>query len=263
MPTQDKWRFCVQCYALFYDGFSTVIKAPGEPERNVCQAGGRHRPMGFDFVLPYGGVETPTEQGNWEYCIHCSVMFFAGFGNPGGVCAGSNEGHRLNENAYHFVLPHDVQQTPSAQGQWEYCVNCRAMYFDGYYAGHAETRYDCPAGGRHENNPSAYHFVLPHPVNPQLKVTDNALTDRTGTVHVEGAGWTPSSEVTWLSTWNNAVAGTRGSNDPGITLKTDDWGNLDGEQSFALDAYHVNMAHRLTDNVTGTVVAREGFRATA
>src|SRR5262245_13618326 len=42
--SQDQWRFCNQCNAMFYDGF---------PTKGACPAGDGHQSQGFMFVLPY------------------------------------------------------------------------------------------------------------------------------------------------------------------------------------------------------------------
>ncbi|MER5276540.1 hypothetical protein ABT025_12380, partial [Streptomyces sp. NPDC002809] len=42
--TQNNWRFCQKCFAMFYWGY---------PTDGVCPAGGSHSAQGFNFVLPF------------------------------------------------------------------------------------------------------------------------------------------------------------------------------------------------------------------
>lgn len=44
--TQNDWRFCNQCFSLFFNGY---------PQKGICngapQVGGGHRAQGWDFYL--------------------------------------------------------------------------------------------------------------------------------------------------------------------------------------------------------------------
>lgn len=92
-------------------------------------------------------------QDQWRYCTKCHALFFDGYANKGRCPAGG--GHRAQ--GYNFVLPHDVAETPKAQGAWRYCAKCHEMYFDGY-----PQKGVCPAGGGHAA--AGYVFVLPHDI---------------------------------------------------------------------------------------------------
>ena len=44
--TQDSWRFCNKCHAMFYNGY---------PDKGRCAGGGGHVAQGYNFVLRYRG----------------------------------------------------------------------------------------------------------------------------------------------------------------------------------------------------------------
>jgi hypothetical protein len=69
---QDRWRFCYQCFGMFYDG-------PNQKEEGInrCPASDIHRAYGFNFVLPHGDVpEGPNAQKNWRFCYQCFGLFY-------------------------------------------------------------------------------------------------------------------------------------------------------------------------------------------
>lgn len=73
---QSDWRFCRNCFALFYNGF--------EPD-GVCPASG-HRPAGFDFSLPH---DTPGGgQDQWRFCSRCYQLFYDGYPTKGSCARG-------------------------------------------------------------------------------------------------------------------------------------------------------------------------------
>ena len=47
---QSAWRFCTQCFSMFFDG---------SPDKGACPAAGGHTAQGFMFVLPH---DIPAEQ---------------------------------------------------------------------------------------------------------------------------------------------------------------------------------------------------------
>lgn len=101
---QAGWRFCVKCQALFYDGF---------PDNGACAATGAHEPAGYVFLLTNG---TPPEswiaeqQPGWRFCQKCYGLFFDGYPNNKGLCAGGGAHHwnvsELPPWSRHFVLNH-------------------------------------------------------------------------------------------------------------------------------------------------------------
>ena len=96
------------------------------------------------------------DQGDWRFCGKCSVMFFDGDPNRKGACPADGLNHAAS--GFMFVLPHDVPESPNAQGAWRFCNRCFAMFFDG-----APDKGACDAGpGGHAAQ--GFVFVLPHDV---------------------------------------------------------------------------------------------------
>ena len=108
-PSQDDWRFCTKCYALFWYGYPTA---------GVCASGGAHSPLesaspthagsSWDFSLPIantnpppaspgGGGSGPPSQDNWRFCTKCYALFWYGYPTAG-VCA-SGGAHSPLESA--------------------------------------------------------------------------------------------------------------------------------------------------------------------
>ncbi|HEY8984587.1 MAG TPA: hypothetical protein VIU15_34065 [Streptomyces sp.] len=141
--TQDRWRFCNKCFALYFWGY---------PTDGVCPAGGAHYAQGYNFILPYDIPETPTAQQYWRFCTKCFSMYFWGYHPTEGVCP-SGGAHAAQ--GYNFVLNHDVPETPTAQQYWRFCDKCFSMFFWGY-----STNGVCPAGSSHRAQ--GYNFVLTH-----------------------------------------------------------------------------------------------------
>lgn len=161
MPDQDKWRYCTQCSALFFDGHS-------DNNKGVCPGaahGARgHHAEGYNFNLPYDVHPTPKSQADWRNCWKCQAMYFNGHadGNKG-ACpdGGSHDGHGFDPVVYNFVLPFNISETSTSQAKWRNCWKCQMMFFDGY----ENEKGLCAAGERHEghgDNPKTYNFVLPH-----------------------------------------------------------------------------------------------------
>ena len=93
---QGAWRFCVKCFAMFFDGF---------PTKGVCDADlADHTAAGFVFVLPHDVAGGPTEQTGWRFCRNCFVMFFDGRPDKGHCAATQGAGHEAA--GFMFVLPH-------------------------------------------------------------------------------------------------------------------------------------------------------------
>ena len=106
-------------------------------------------------------------QDEWRFCRKCSVLFYSGFPKKGQCAAGGahvrGDAHTLEGDNY--IIPHDVPESPKAQGGWRNCHKCQAMFFDGY-----ANKGACPAGGGH--GAAGFVFVLPH------DVADRGLTQK-------------------------------------------------------------------------------------
>jgi hypothetical protein len=151
LQSQQSWRFCHKCEAIFFDGL---------PTKGACAAGGAHESEGFNFVLPHdvpgdptAPRETLTAQQSWRFCRKCEAMFFDGFQDKG-VCAagGAHEAAGFN-----FVLPHGGSDTPTVQQDWRFCRKCQALVFD-----ELPEKGVCAAGGSHEA--AGFVFAMPHDI---------------------------------------------------------------------------------------------------
>ena len=148
---QSLWRYCTQCMAMFYDGYSDKGRCPGAPPGGRIGGLLGHKAAGFMFELPHD-IPGPG-QNNWRYCQNCHSMFYDGYPQKG-ACAANAAGHVAQ--GYMFVLQHDVIDT--GQNNWRYCERCHTLFFDGY-----PTKGVCPAGaGGHKA--AGYNFTLPHDI---------------------------------------------------------------------------------------------------
>ena len=93
-----------------------------------------------------------AQQPDWRYCHKCHGMFFNGFPDKG-VCP--NGGSHEQVDSYNFVLPFDLEVTPTSQADWRYCHKCHGMFFNGF-----PDKGMCPNGGGHDQAGS-FNFVLP------------------------------------------------------------------------------------------------------
>lgn len=92
---QKKWRRCLKCQALFFNGFDT--------KKFPCSAGGNHL-TNFDkqYFLVHSVGGDNRRQPDWRFCDRCLVMFFNGFEQKGRCAAGG--AHRAQ--GFVFVLDH-------------------------------------------------------------------------------------------------------------------------------------------------------------
>lgn len=143
---QRNWAYCAKCHVLFFDGHPVRQGSKG-----ACAAGGEHQKAGYNFELPFGGVETATAQQNWRNCGKCQAMFFNGdLSNKGRCPAGA--GHQ--SAGFNFVIPHDIPPAQiGGQDRWRFCVKCMTMFFNGY-----QNKGVCAAGEGHEQ--AGANFVL-------------------------------------------------------------------------------------------------------
>jgi hypothetical protein len=117
-----------------------------------CAAGETHEAQGFEFRLPFDGVETKHTQTNWRRCRNCHALFYNGYPDKGHCPAG---GAHVAEDTFRYNLPHDVPGTSTAQTDWRFCNKCHAMFYDGF-----TDKGVCAAGGGHVAQ--GFNFVLPH-----------------------------------------------------------------------------------------------------
>jgi len=180
---QDNWRFCNKCNALHFNG---------DPQNQICKAGGIHQRQGFIFHLDFDPEndlpDTPTTQSKWRFCNKCSCMFFQGAPPKDRHCA-AGDSHQ--EQGFHFMLPINRiggpvlnPEKPTTQGAWRFCGKCTTMFFDGFPA-----KGRCPADGQgHQSLGDT--FVLPHDNSPSISLVDEGLRVRT-----DGRGFVPEANI--------------------------------------------------------------------
>jgi hypothetical protein len=156
--SQDEWRYCNKCHAMFYNGYQ---------EKGKCPLGSQHEAAGYNFTLPHDVAGTAKTQASWRYCSKCYIMFYDGYAKKG-ACAGSGE---HSAAGYNFVLPHDIAGTANTQTSWRYCSKCYTMFYDGY-----AQKGSCAAGGGH--SAAGYNFVLPY--SNKIKNAPNKIEQANG-----------------------------------------------------------------------------------
>jgi hypothetical protein len=134
---------CTNCLALMY----------AEQDGYCPSNGKRHVAYKTRFMLPYGGRESSQAQADWLRCTKCQVVYWAGDSADQGVCdlGGAHQGER-DQN---FLISHGIPVSKFHQADWEYCTKCRALFYDG-----GESKGNCAAGGPHDSDSGAFHFVL-------------------------------------------------------------------------------------------------------
>lgn len=102
-------------------------------------------------------------QGDWAFCEKCYGLFYNGYERKG-RCPGGRGGHKQPQTGmgYNYQLNHSIPGNQYSQPDWEFCVKCHGMFFNGYSGG------TCPAGGVHMRHEQAYRFVLVHDY-PELR----------------------------------------------------------------------------------------------
>jgi hypothetical protein len=149
---QDRWRFCYQCFGMFYDGANQK-----EEGISRCSVSDIHRAYGVNFVLPHDVAEGPNAQKNWRFCYQCFGMFYdADNQRDSNIRCPAGGFHRAY--GYNFVLPHDVAEGPNTQKNWRFCPQCFGMFYDA--PNQREMKNRCPASDFHR--PYGANFVLPH-----------------------------------------------------------------------------------------------------
>jgi hypothetical protein len=127
-------------------------------DAQVLRHGG-HLAAGYVFCLPHDIGEDANHQALWRYCVQCSGLFFDGYPDKNFQNVCPNGGHHVPAG-YNFVLPHEVPEDAHNQAQWRYCVQCGALFYDGYPDKSFQNV--CPKGGNHI--PAGHNFVLRHDV---------------------------------------------------------------------------------------------------
>lgn len=184
MDGQSGWRFCDQCFGMFYAGFLIL----GDDLPGVCPANPEgHRHQGFVFYLPHDVPPLSVGQAGWRFCEKCWGMFADVF--PPGVCPA---GGIHVAQGFKFELPFVVDGVfKPGQPDWRRCTKCMGLFFDG-----AAAKGICPAGGGH-NGAGGTNLILPHRDFPAMSFIVFFLGD-TG-IQIFGTGFEPNQQVDFLT----------------------------------------------------------------
>jgi M6 family metalloprotease-like protein len=112
-------------------------------------------------LAAYTAYAAPAPQPDWRFCGKCNGLFYSGVN--GCYYRGNQRcpaGDRHNPLGYNFLLPHDIEETPTAQKDWRFCTKCNGLFYSGANGSYHPENQRCPAGELH--NPDGYNFVLSH-----------------------------------------------------------------------------------------------------
>jgi hypothetical protein len=158
MSHQTQWRFCQNCFSLFYNGF---------PEHGACANGGAHVAAGFDFALPFNLPETPNSQFNWRFCGKCMSLFWDGDPARKGACPRDHGPHVAV--GFNFAIPYGLLESPHGQSSWRFCGKCSSMYYAGF-----PSQGRCPEDGQ-SHLAAGLIFRLPHDLPPQVQFSFDSI----------------------------------------------------------------------------------------
>jgi len=172
--TQDQWRWCNRCYALFYAGFGG----------GVCAGGAGHDPSGSTaYHAPIDDVPEGAQPG-WHWCSRCQSLVYA---DGDGPCFTGDRHDATGSSEYAVPL----ESVPSgAQEGWRWCRSCQCLVYDW-----SEVKGECPGGGTHDTSESrAYSVPTAATVLADVPMTVT-VTTQGGWISVAGEGFTPGGEV--------------------------------------------------------------------
>jgi hypothetical protein len=154
--TQPEWHFCLKCSNMQWNtGAPGMCLGVGQGNHGLSD----HKSQGYNFILPYGGEQTATQDRNFFFCSKCHCMFQQqdfGTGDDLGKCPKGGQHDRTD--SFNFALPHDVP-VDNGQDKWVVCVNCNVLYY-----GPADPQ-KCAAPGALSHSPGqgrAPNYNLPH-----------------------------------------------------------------------------------------------------
>jgi hypothetical protein len=211
MGCQRGWKFCVNCYALFYNGRTGTqgYCVAGQAAENFGHVVG---PNSGNFYLPYAAPVQTGTQGSWRFCENCFVLFYAGRGgNDLGTCASPKSPKSTTNPGYlsHapggtvFTLPYGSPATQLAESNWRFCGQCYEMF----YCAPEGAQGHCPAVPPPDSGPHAAQgkdvFTLQFATEPSIQSLNTpgpTTPDNEIIVTVIGAGFEPMTELKplWL-----------------------------------------------------------------
>lgn len=134
--SQDGWRWCKKCMALWFAGLGN----------GVCASGGGHDSTGSGSY----GVHTASNggQSDWRWCKNCQVLHYHLATNR---CPATGSQHSTEGSGSYWMA---LSQHSSSQDGWRWCNKCGTMCY-GKMGG------VCATGGGHDHGGSGeYHALL-------------------------------------------------------------------------------------------------------
>lgn len=169
---QTNWKFCKNCFGLFFFGQST------DSDNGVCPAfpasAGGHiftGPTGslvsgdYALTLSVGGDFEPgvrAGQTDWRFCNKCRSLWFNGKGNNNGVCVAGGS-HAIDGSGDYVLVTQgpdfDFAADFGLQRGWRFCNDCFVLWFRG---NGGDGNGVCPAGGGHNLSGSGDYALMVH-----------------------------------------------------------------------------------------------------
>ncbi|MFN0175083.1 MAG: hypothetical protein ACKVU0_10580 [Saprospiraceae bacterium] len=121
--------------------------------------------IGLALLALFQSSHAQSEQTNWQRCIKCEGLFFAGNATKGRCAAGG----RHDNSANGFMMDFS-QNVSGGQRGWKWCRKCESLFW-GYYS---TKKGVCPKDGNaHDDQESGEYtlFRAQHP--PNAHFTDN------------------------------------------------------------------------------------------
>jgi CubicO group peptidase (beta-lactamase class C family)/phage-related protein len=176
--SQNEWRFCKKCYAMFFNGYD---------QSGVCPTGGNHSAQGFDFYIEYDSNErNPIQQFKWRFCNKCFTMFWHGPDRTQkifGVCPKDGGSHVPQGYDFGLFYTNETQRNPplgpNYQPDWRFCGKCNALFYHGYRS--ATGTGVCPKDGKGHLAAGWTFHISYRNVPPKLKAPSGKLEDRINT----------------------------------------------------------------------------------
>ena len=140
--TQEGWRWCNKCQAMWFGRDATV---------SHCPAGGHHSQDGSGLYQLPMNYQGSAGQLRWRWCCKCQSLFYGGDRMSAGVCpsGGEHDGTASADYSMIYSTPGNAGWT---QGNWRWCYKCQGMH---YGVGGI-----CPTGGAHDPSRSASYVML-------------------------------------------------------------------------------------------------------
>jgi endonuclease/exonuclease/phosphatase family metal-dependent hydrolase len=165
---EDGWRFCHNCYSLFWRHADNHCPA------NDGGRGPHYYPEGGSFNYALVHDVAPGDhneniyhyQSGWWWCSNCGGLFYEPEAKNC-ICPATNSNHNFwgNNNA---LLYNCISPTSHSQADWRYCTKCKGLFFGG-----ATGKGVCPVtdanGNQHEYIETWFNYILPY-VTSYLKL---------------------------------------------------------------------------------------------